>query len=183
MATKKEKVVKKIHGLMEKWGVTPDELEEFGKDLDIELEDTDFEDDQLPVEGEITEVEEPSNEEPSVDVEGVETIEETVDEPQLPVETETQEEQPELPPVEPTPAEPVEVPQPTATPEQVADLTQAVEGLRNRVDSLFDALSKAGVLLVDENPVGVDTSHAPANDAEESFDDVLGELNKGRKYY
>lgn len=179
MATKKEKVVKKIHGLMTKWGVTPDELEEFGKDLDIELEDTDFEDDQLEetVEGEIEkekETEEPETEK-EVETESEETVEEETEEPIKLDEVPTQEE-PEQP------VEPVEVEKPTATPEQVKELETAVEGLRAKLDSLYDSLSKAGVLMVEETPIGVDTSTAPANGEEETFDDVLGELNKGRRY-
>ena len=68
------------------------------------------------------------------------------------------------------------------TPEQVEELRTAVDGLNAKVDSLTEALTKAGVLTVDTTPVGIDETTTPANEPETSFDDVLSELNRGRKY-
>lgn len=176
--TKKEKVVKKIHNLMEKWGVTADELAEFGKDLDVELVDTDFEDDreEPEVEGEVELQETEPETQPVVEEEVEETLEEEQVEPLPPLpEPATEEPQPQP---EPQP-EPVE----TATPEQVKDLRVAVDGLVAKVEGLIDSLTKAGVLMVENNePVGVESTTAPSVNPDVSFDDVLGELNRGRKY-
>lgn len=168
--TKREKVLKKIGDLMTKWGVSAKELTDFSKELDTEIADEDFVDDiEEEVGEEVLENIEPNETEETVETETLEKPEEEG----KPVveEVETVEE-------EPKPA----VETPLVTPEQVEELRTAVDGLSAKVDSLTEALTKAGVLTVDTTPVGIDETTTPANEPETSFDDVLSELNRGRKY-
>lgn len=72
--TKREKVLKKIGGLMTKWGVSAEELADFNKELDTEIVDEDFVDDEEKVE-EIEKTEE-FVEEPKEEKEFVEEPEE-----------------------------------------------------------------------------------------------------------
>lgn len=160
--TKKEKIVKKIHGLMTKWGVTPEELDLFGEDLDAELEDNDFEDDveqevAPDVDGEVTP--EPQ-EKGEVDVPPVDEG----------IETQPEQDQEEL-----------------GEPEKEVDydakfdeLLKANEGLLGRIEALEEIVSKLGEPKKDES-FGETATAETTEDGSGAYFEQMKALREGRR--
>lgn len=180
----------KLKKALIKYGVSEEEAVDFLQYLkgmpDEEDKEPTEESPQEPVEeeGKEMEGEEAPAEEP------------TMEEPAEPAE----EPSGEVPPVEeaPTPSEPTEAPvepqeptepvveEPSAEPQaepidfqaKYEEAQKTIDALSARFDSLEEALQKSGVLLPQQNPVGVSSEMPEGSNLESSNDDVLKLLNK-----
>lgn len=148
---KKEKIIKKVRGLLTKYNVSEDELGIWDTDLDAELEDNDFVDD----EEEMVEVEEkPEPEEVEVETE---------------TELEDKEEE----------AEVEDQDKGIDFDAKIKEMTQSIEGLVARLETVEGIVSKLGK-DVEEESFGVEPTADAEEDAAAGFYARMKSLREGR---
>ena len=166
----KEKILNKIGALIDKADLTEEDL--------VKL----FQNDEEPNAPE-TEPEQPTpNPEEAGKAEGDESEKVKEDAPEDEKATEDPKEEPK-PSSEAVPEEKPEAAEDHVTKDEVMQL---IEGYKSEIDSLRQALEKAGVLAQvstkDTKQVGVGTTSTPNLTKQEStFEDTLAKLNRGRR--
>lgn len=197
---KDEKILKKIGKLLTMYGVKDEEKEKFLADMqDAKYDDQDEieevaeqeEPKAEPVEevdgkGKEVETEEPKTEETTEPTEEAPVDETPSEEPQAEEGNEVEEPQ-EVPPTE-EPQEPIAEEQPVDNPATIdwqskyEETQKALDGLKSKVDMLFDSLTKAGVLVnAPEQPnpeVGVEHNDPMGDGIASNKEGILAKLNK-----
>lgn len=199
----KEKLLKKIIGLLSKNGVPEETIAKVEEDLKSEPEET-TEPEETPSADETEPASDESNGEEvstptpeDVEVQASEVpptdvppAEETPNE-EIPEPTPVDETPSEVPPVEePTPA-PVETPAPQADPRldeaitTIEELKGTVADLGGKLENVLNALKEGGILAEEGNvqTVGVDNPTAPAlENGEETIEDITKRLNSKSRF-
>ncbi len=166
----KEKILNKIGALIDKAELTEEDLAKF------------FQADEEP-NAPATEPEQPTpNPEEAGKAEGGESEEVKEGAPEEEKPTEDPKEEPK-PSSEAVPEETTEVAEDRVTKDEVMKL---IEGYKSEIDSLRQALEKAGVLTQvstkDTKQVGVGTTSTPnLTKQDTTFEDTLAKLNRGRR--
>lgn len=174
-----------------KWGVSEEEAMDFIKEHK-EMPDDEEEPEQEPIgeegvgDGEPVETEEPKPDTPTEPIEEPSGEESLLGEEPPAVEPE---EQPMEQPMEEQPPMPTEQPQEpeVAEPQEPAvdygakfeEQQKTIDALKTRFDSLEQALQKSGIMMPEQNPVGVPANEPQTSESiKGSNDDILAMLNK-----
>ena len=180
-----EREQKKLTKMLTKWGVAPDEMDEFLKEYYASLKEDDPKEEQAN-ESDPNAKANAEKEEPK---EGV-----TAEENGKDGKTEPEEKKPEEGTNEPNGNEAKaesqaegdgnkkeEAPAPQDGSKE-DEYKKAIEGLNAKFDGLIDSLTKAGFLTQEKPQVGAESENLPANDTGGSTKSALDIINKGRKY-
>lgn len=182
---KEERLLKKVDKLLKLYGVEDEEREKFILDLKDKKYD-DQEEVEETVEGEEESTEEIGGEKP--EMEEVEEVEEVSEDAEKPAETEPVEGEKELE-EEPVEGEPLPEEQSAEMEEHLEeehqedddkheDLLKTIDGLKARVESLEDIISKLGTPV--EEDIGVSPSNPSGESVKESEFDRFNRLRRGR---
>lgn len=184
-----EREQKKLTKMLTKWGVAPDEMDEFLKEYYASLKEDDPKEE--PKEGQANESDPnaKANAEKEEPKEGVPAEENGKD-----GKTEPEERKPEEGTNEPNgnEAKTENQAEGDGNEKEEAPASQdgskedeykkAIEGVNDKIDGLVDALTKAGILTQEKPQVGVDGKNLPANDVGKGTQSALDIINKGRNY-
>ena len=182
-----EREQKKLTKMLTKWGVAPDEMDEFLKEYYASLKEDDPKEEPGAEAGNESDPNVGANaekEEPKNDVSAEENGKTGEAEP-----TAKEEEAAKTPdgsgkqeaPAEGEGDKKEEAPAQDAASKE-DEYKKAIEGLNAKFDGLVDALTKAGFLTQEKQQVGVDGENLPANDVGKGTQSALDAINKGRRY-